>query len=129
MKFVMASLNASMESFLQLISALLIFAFVLLLTYFTTRWLGTYQKGRMKSKNLQVIESLSAGNNKSICLIKAGTEYLVVAVGKDEIHPLATLKEEQLTDVSFLNEEVNTMVSGESFQEILGQLKEKMSKK
>ena len=129
MEILMVSLNASMESFLQLISALLIFAFVLLITYFTTRWVGNYQKVRMKSKNLQVIESLSAGNNKSICLIKAGTEYLVVAIGKDEIHSLATLKEEQLTDVSFLYEGTDSMVSGESFQEILGQLKEKMSKK
>ena len=129
MKILMVSLSASMESFLQLISALLIFAFVLLITYFTTRWVGNYQKVRMKSKNLQIIESLSVGNNKTICLIKAGNEYLVVAIGKDEIHPLATLKEEQLTDLSFLCEGAETAVSGESFQEILGQLKEKMSKK
>ena len=126
---VMVSLSASMESFLQLISALLIFALVLLLTYFTARWVGSYQKVRMKSKNLQVIESLAVGNNKSICLIKTGTEYLVVAIGKDEIHPLATLTEEQLTDLSFLDEGIETAVSGESFQEILGQLKDKMSKK
>ena len=129
MIMVMVSLSASMESFLQLISALLIFALVLLLTYFTARWVGSYQKVRMKSKNLQVIESLAVGNNKSICLIKTGTEYLVVAIGKDEIHPLATLKEEQLTDLSFLDEGIETAVSGESFQEILGQLKDKMSKK
>ena len=127
MKIVM--LSASMESFLQLLSALLIFAFVLLITYFTTRWVGNYQKVQMKSKNLQVIESLPAGTNKSICLIKAGTEYLVVAIGKDEIHPLTTLSEDQLTDISFLNENVSGVVTGESFQEILGQLKDKMSKK
>ena len=54
---------------------------------------------------------------------------MVVAIGKDEIHSLATLKEEQLTDVSFLYEGTDSMVSGESFQEILGQLKDKMSKK
>lgn len=129
MKILIVSLNASMESFLQLFSALLIFAFVLLITYFTTRWVGSYQKVRLKSKNLQVIETLSAGNNKTICLLKAGTEYLVVAVGKDEIHPLITLKEEQLTDVSFLYEDTEMNAGGESFQEILGQLKEKMSKK
>ena len=125
----LVSLTASMESFLQLISALLIFAFVLLITYFTTRWVGSYQKVRMKSRNLQVVESLPAGNNKSICLIKAGTEYIVVAVGKDEIHPLATLTEEQLTDLSFLDEGVDKPMGGESFQEIFGQLKDKMSKK
>ena len=129
MRFLLVSLSASMESFLQLISALLIFVFVLLITYFTARWVGSYQKVRMKSKNLQIIESMSVGNNKTICLLKAGTEYLVVAVGKDEIHTLTVLKEEQLTDVSFLQEGIDTVVSGESFQEIFGQLKEKMSKK
>ena len=126
---ILLSLSASMESFLQLISALLIFAFVLLITYFATHWVGSYQKVRMKSKNLQVIESLSAGNNKSICLLKAGTEYLVVAIGKDEIHPLATLKEEQLTDVSFLNEETESPIIEGSFQDIFKEMKEKMSKK
>ena len=126
---VLVSISASMESFLQLVSALLIFALVLLLTYFTTRWVGGYQKVRMKSRNLQIIESLSVGNNKSICLLKTGNEYIVIAVGKDEIHSLATLKEEQLTDISFKDEGIDVMAGGESFQEILGQLKDKMSKK
>ena len=53
----------------------------------------------------------------------------MVAIGKDEIHPLMNLKEEQLTDMSFLQEGTDSVVSGESFQEIFGQLKEKMSKK
>ena len=81
----------------------------------------------MKSKNLQVIESIPAGNNKMICLVKAGTEYLVVSVGKDEIHHLATLSEEQLTDLSFKTE--NTTNKEESFQEIFGQFKNRLSKK
>ena len=122
-------LSASMESFLQLIITLLIFVFVLLMTYLTTRWIGNYQKGHMNSKNLRVIETIPAGQNKNICLVKVGTEYLVVGIGKDEIHLLATLSEEQLTDLSFMNEIPSTMVTGESFQEIFGQLKDKMSKK
>lgn len=127
MRFLM--LSASMESFLQLIVALFIFVFVLLVTYITTRWIGNYQKVHMKSKNLRIIESIPAGTNKNICLVKAGTEYLVVAVGKDEIRHLATLSEEQLTDFSFMNESPETVGNGESFQEIFGQLKDKMSKK
>lgn len=127
MRFLM--LSASMESFLQLIVALLIFVFVLGITYITTRWIGKYQKGHMNSKNLRIIETISAGQNKNICLLKAGTEYLVLAIGKDEIHSLATLTEDQLTDLSFMNEIPDTMVTTESFQEIFGQLKDKMSKK
>ncbi len=122
-------LSASLESFLQLISTLLIFIFVLAITYFTTRWIAKYQKVNMKSKNLRIIENISAGNNMHICLVKAGTEYLVVSIGKEEIRLLATLKEEQLTDFSFMEEFSTTPANGETFQDILGQLKDKMSKK
>lgn len=122
-------LSASLESFLKLVVTLVIFVFVLAVTYLTTRWIGSYQKLHMNSRNLRIIETITAGQNKNICLLKAGTKYLVVAVGKDEMHLLATLTEEQLTDLSFMNEIPNTMVTGESFQEIFGQLKEKMSKK
>jgi len=121
-------LSSSLDSFLKLISVLLVFVFVLAITYAVTRWTAGYQKGRMKSKNLQILETIPAGTNKMICLVKAGTEFLVVSIGKDEIHPLMTLKEEQLTDFSFMNEG-DTSVTGESFQDILGQLKEKMSTK
>lgn len=122
-------LSNSLESFFELISVLLVFVFVLVITYFATRWMGNYEKAKMKSKNLQIIETIPAGNNKMISLIKAGTVYLVVSVGKDEIHPLATLTEEQLTDFSFMMETSNPGTGTESFQEILGQLKDKMSKK
>lgn len=121
-------LSSSLDSFLQLIGVLLVFIFVLAITYAVTRWMAGYQKIKMKSKNLQILETIPAGSNKMICLVKAGTEFLVVSIGKDEIRPLMTLKEDQLTDLSFMNE-VEGAVTGESFQEIFGQLKEKMSSK
>ena len=120
-------MSAPVESFLKLIVTLLIFVFVLVITYMTTKWVGGYQKVRMKSKNLQMIETIPAGANKMISLVKAGNVYLVVAIGKDEIHPLATLTEEQLTDFSFQYEESGNPMGNESFQDILGQLKAKMS--
>jgi len=126
MRFLM--LSSSVDSFIKLISVLLVFIFVLAITYIVTRWIAGYQKVRMKSKNLQIIETIPAGANKMICLVKAGTEYLVVSIGKDEIHPLMTLKEEQLTDFSFMMESDESF-KGETFQEIFGQLKEKMSPK
>ena len=120
--------SPSMDSFLELIGVLLIFVFVLVITYLCSKWMAGYQKVHMKSKNLQVIESIPAGNNKAICLVKAGTEYLVVGIGKDEIQPLAILTEEQLTDFSF-REEKKTTGKEETFQEIFGQFKDRMSKK
>ena len=121
-------LSSSLDSFLKLISVLLVFVFVLIVTYAVTRWMAGYQKVKMKSKNLQIIETIPVGNNKMICLLKTGKEYLVVSIGKDEIHPLSKLREDQLTDFSFLDEG-DVLLTGESFQEILGQLKDKMSVK
>ena len=96
-------ISSSIESFIQLIGVLFIFVFVLLITYFTTKWMGNVQKGRVVSSNLQLIETISIGNGKLICLIEAGTVYLVIAVGKDEVSLLAQLSKEELKDVSFSN--------------------------
>ena len=120
-------ISSSIESFIQLIGVLFIFVFVLLITYFTTKWMGNIQKGRFSSSNLLLIETISIGNGKLICLLEAGTVYLVVAVGKDEVSLLAQLSKEELKDVSFLNNKESEHNSG-SFQEVLEKVKEKIPK-
>ena len=120
-------ISSSIESFIQLIGVLFIFVFVLLITYFTTKWMGNIQKGRYSSSNLRLIETISIGNGKLICLFDAGTVYLVVAVGKDEVSLLAQLSKEELKDVSFLNNKESEHISG-SFQEVLEKVKEKIPK-
>jgi len=120
-------LAGSLESLIQLIGALIIFGFVILLTYLTTRWMGGIQKGRSKNKNLRIVETIGVGNNKLISIIEAGTVYLVVSVGKDEVHLLAQLTRDQLKDYSF--EETGNAASQDSFAEILNKLKDKLPKK
>ena len=120
-------LSGALDSFVQLIGALIIFAFVIGITYLTTRWRGGIQKGRSNNKNLHIIESISVGNNKMISIVEAGTVYLVVSVGKDEVHLLAQLNRDQLKDFSF--EEQKTVETQESFAEILSKIKDKLPKK
>lgn len=120
-------LSSSFHSLVQLIGALIIFAFVLGITYLTTRWMGGFQKSRSNNKNLHIIETINVGNNKYISIVEAGTVYLVVSVGKDEVHLLAQLTREQLKDFSF--EHVGEKESQESFTEILEKLKDKLPKK
>lgn len=104
-----------MESFLQLIGVLLIFAFVLALTYLTTRWMaGCCQKGRGNNRNLRVIESMGIGNGNLLSIVQAGDEYLLVAVGKDKVTMLMQLDKEEIKDVQ-----------QESFQNILSRFKDK----
>lgn len=120
-------LSSSFHSLVQLIGALIIFAFVLGITYLTTRWMGGFQKSCSNNKNLHIIETINVGNNKYISIVEAGTVYLVVSVGKDEVHLLTQLTREQLKDFSF--EHVEEKESQESFTEILEKLKDKLPKK
>jgi flagellar protein FliO/FliZ len=117
----------SLESFIQLLGALVIFAFVLGITYLATRWMGGMQKTRSKNKNLRIIETIGVGNNKYISIVEVGTVYLVVSVGKEEVHLLAQLTRDELKDFSF--EEENSVRPQESFAEIMNKLKDKIPKK
>ena len=83
------------ENFFQLIGVLLVFLFVLAITYFTTRWIAQYQQGVMKSRNIQVVEAFRVNNTKFIQIMRVGTKYLVISVCKDTINVLAELTEEE----------------------------------
>ncbi len=120
-------LTSSLESFFKLIGVLVIFVFVLAITWFSTKWMAGYQKTHSLNKNLRVIESMRVGNNKLISIVEAGTKYLVISIGKDEIHFLTELTQEQMKDLSFLEEKPDAMQ--ESFQQILAKLKDKRPKK
>ena len=119
--------SSSIQSFVQLIGVLLIFVFVLVITYFTTKWMGNIQRGRLTSNNLRVLETIAIGNGKLICLIETGNVYLVVSVGKDNVHTLAQLTMDDLKDTSFLKDKESGTTS-DSFQEILAKVKDKIPK-
>lgn len=119
-------LSGTLETFLQLIGSLIIFVFVLLLVYLVTRWMGSVQRGQSHHKNLHIVETIGVGNNKMISIIRAGTQYLVVAIGKDEVHLLTKLSREELADLSF-EEKMNA--PSENFAEVFKKLKQKLPKK
>lgn len=125
--YIVAVQTSSLSNFLQLISVFVIFLFVLAATYLTTRFIASYQKGHSFNKNLKIIETIKITANKYIQIVQAGDEYLVIAIGKDEICLLTKLTEDQL---EVLPEE--TFVAGntaDSFKEILDKFKNHMPKK
>ena len=116
--------TSTLESFGQLIKVLLIFVFVLAMTYYVTRWIGGYQKTHSCGKNLRLVETMNLGSNKMISIVRAGSKYLVVAVGKEEMSLLAELSADEVQDLTD-----NATVTQESFQEIFNKLKDKLPKK
>lgn len=87
---------------------------------------GGYPEGRSFNKNLRIIETISVGNNKMISIVEAGTKYIVVSIGKDDVNYLTELKEEELKDLSFKDPQSMTQ-NTESFSAIMDKLKEKYS--
>lgn len=120
--------TSGFSSFMQLLGVLLIFVFVLALTYVTTKWIAGYQRGKSYNKNLRVIETLKLTQNKYIQIVEAGEVYLVIGIGKDEITMLTTLTSEQLKDLDTY-EVMKQAEAGESFQDILNKIKQHLPKK
>lgn len=118
---------SSFDSFIQLLGVLLIFIFVLGITYVATRWIAGYQKAHSFNKNLRVIETLRLTPNKYIQIIEAGDEYLVIAIGKDEVRLLTKLTGEQLKEMP--PGDLPDGAATESFKEVFDKIKKHIPKK
>lgn len=131
----MILLSSSLDSFIQLIGVLFIFVFVLIITYFTTKWIGGYQKQQMSGRSFQIVDTVRIANNKYVQILKLGEVYLVIAVGKDEVTMLAKLTEDEigLTEdeiIAYMQKGASdTAGVQESFHETFEKIRERFSKK
>ena len=116
-------LLSGLDSFVQLITALLIFAFVLVLTYFTTKFTAGLQKEKMRSPNVEVVESFRLSNNKLIQIIRTGNHYYSVVACKDTVTLLGELSPEEI------KQQESGLAKTMSFQEILDKAKNLKQKK
>ncbi|HOO28369.1 MAG TPA: flagellar biosynthetic protein FliO [Lachnospiraceae bacterium] len=93
---ILGLLTSGLESAAQFLTVLLVFILVLILTYFTTRWVGKFQKLQSNNKNFEVIETCKLTSNKYLQIVRAGKKYLVIAVGKDSVTMLTELAKEDI---------------------------------
>ncbi|MBE5882271.1 MAG: hypothetical protein E7289_08210 [Lachnospiraceae bacterium] len=88
--------SGSLESVVQLITSLLIFAFVLAVTFWTTKFVAKYQKNTMNSGNMEVVEVTRIAPNKYLQIVRVGGRYFLISVGKDNVNFIAELQSEDL---------------------------------
>ena len=74
------ALSNGMNSFLQFCTVLIIFLFVLAITWIATKWIANFQGSRSGGKNIEVIETYRLTANKYIQIIRTGEKYLAVAI-------------------------------------------------
>ncbi len=81
----------------RFITVLILFIFVLGITYWTSRYIAGFQKKRMGSANIEVIEAARLNQNVVLQIVRAGDQYLLISVGKDGARLISKLDPETLT--------------------------------
>lgn len=112
-----------MSNFLQLLGIVIVFIIILVITYFTTKWIGSSGYAGGRCQNIKAVETYRIGQNKFIQILKAGDKYFLVGVSKDRIDLLAELNAE---DLKF---DENTKKEAVSFKDILSRVNEKHKKR
>lgn len=118
----MPVLTTDINSVVQFITVIVIFVFVLALTYGVTKWTANFQKGRMNSGNIEVIESFRIAGDKYIQIVRVAEKYMAIALSKETVTFLTELNEE---DIVMREGSGNMKVS---FGELLDKVKEKKDK-
>ena len=89
-------MSGSLEGAAQFLTVFVIFLLVLAITYYTTRFVGTYQKLQGSNRNFEAIETYKVTGNKYLQLIRVGRRYFVIAVGKDSVSLISEVSEEDI---------------------------------
>ena len=117
-------MSGKTEGIAQFLTVFVIFLLVLAITYYTTRFVGRYQKLQGLNKNFEAIETYRVTGNKFLQLVRVGKRYFIVAVGKDEINLISEVSEEDIE----VDPEVNS-VANDRFKQILDIARDKITKR
>ena len=119
-----------MERIAQLFTVLLIFAFVLFLTWITTRWAAGFAKKQYFNKNIELIETAQVAPSRFVAIVRVGGRYLSLGIGKEEVTFLAELDRDEL-DLAPPDGRPKSGASGSGadFRAMIGQALERIGKK
>lgn len=118
---VIASMSSRIEAFAQFLTLLIIFIFVLAVTYYVTRFVGNYQKNKLSGSNINILETMRIANNKYIQIVKIGSRVFAIAVAKDTVSYLCELDEDEL--IYKESSSGKMLINNDNFKEILEKFK------
>ena len=106
------------DSYLQLVTVLIIFVVVLAATLYVTKWMANYQKGANLSKNIEIIDTCKISTNKYIQIIRIGERHVVLAISGEQVTNLGDVEPDELilkddTDKSPSFKDVLEKIKGE----------------
>lgn len=107
------------ESVVQLLTVILIFIFVLVLTYLATKFTASFQKSKMSGANVEILETVKIAPTKYIQIVRIGEKYFSYVVCKDTVTLLGELSRDDIS----VPEKGGSVVNNISFKDILEKLK------
>ena len=116
----LATAQNSIQSLFELLGLILIFVIVLVVCYYTTRFVAGRQLVQKKMGNFEVVETFAIAQNKYLQLIRMGNKYVVISVSKENISFITEIDETEICQM-----QNNTTVPGKSFKELLSGLTKK----
>lgn len=118
------SVTTQAESVARFITVLILFIFVCIITYYTTRFTAAYQKGRMTTANIEMIEAYRISNNKCIQIVRIGEKYVAIAVCKDTVSVICELTEDEI-----MRADKDGSIPAVNFKELFDKVKQKKNTK
>lgn len=91
----MLMLGNSANSVAQFITLVLLFLFVLGITWFATRYVAGTQKNKMSGGNIKLMETVRINQNAYIQVIRVGTKVVSIVVSKDSVTKLCEHSEDE----------------------------------
>lgn len=108
---------SSYDSIWQLVGLVSLLIIILVAAYYTSKFIGGIKLGQMKKSNFQVIDTYRVTPNKALQIVKIGNKFVVIAIGKDDIHLITELDESEV----MIRE--SQQAEKQSFKQILDKLK------
>ena len=96
----LATAQSTTKSLFELLGLIIIFIIVLVVCYYTTKFVAGRQLVQKKIGNFEVLESFSIAQNKYLQLIRMGNKFMVISVTKDSVSFVTELDESE--DSGFL---------------------------
>lgn len=113
----LATAQTSVQSLFELLGLILVFLLVLVVCYYTTRFVAGKQMAQKKIGNFEIVETFAISQNKYLQLIRMGNKYVVISVAKDSVTYITELEESEVCQIP-----KSTSLSGKSFKEVLSGL-------
>ena len=74
--------QSALASFFKLCMLLIAFILILVASYYVTRWYAQSGFVRRQNHNMEIVDTLSMGPNRQICIVRIGQKYIAVSVCK-----------------------------------------------